>query len=617
MFIADLPIAAPVEQVVVVTASRAPQREAETPASVTLIDAARVERLGEPLLSSLLRLVPSASLSISGPAGSQSQVRIRGAEANHTLLFVDGIRANDPAGGNEPRFELLSAELGDLVEVVRGPQSALWGSEALGGVVAIRSAPQTGFSGVAEGGSRGFHRLSGRAGARSEALTAGIAAGVQGSDGINAFAGGPGDRDGYRNRTIRGSIAWRPSAGLELGAAAFGIDARSEFDGFDPLTFTRADTLDESRNRLAAGRLSARLEQGGWVLSTGVSHLVSRNRNLLDDAEQNQTRASRTVGQAQVERGFTTGIIKHQLIGAVEAIREEFRARDVAFGGFTNQDQDRSQAAFTAEWRAEGGPVVTDVSIRHDSFNRFKDETSIRGSALVRLGGGFAFAASYGEGIAQPTFFDLYGFFPGSFVGNPNLRPEQSRGVEASVRYASDRVSLAATVYRQRLRGEIIDVFNAATFTSTTANAEGRSTREGVELEGRLAVSPALRLTAHYAYLDASERTDPLGRAVKELRRPRHSGSITADGVRGRLSYGAAISYTGVRTDRDFDLFPAPIVRLGSYWLGSARMAYRLTEQVELFGRVSNTFDEQARDVVGYRTEGRSAYAGLRLGLGR
>ena len=122
---------------IVITTSRASEREAQTPASVTVIDQKRIERLGEPLLSSLLRLVPSSAVSVSGPAGSLTEVRLRGAEANHTLLFVDGIKINDPASGDIPRFELLNADLASRIEIVRGPQSALWGSDGIGGVVAV------------------------------------------------------------------------------------------------------------------------------------------------------------------------------------------------------------------------------------------------------------------------------------------------------------------------------------------------------------------------------------------------------------------------------------------------------------------------------------------------
>src|SRR5436309_5552122 len=146
---------------IVITASRAPEQEARTPASVPIVDKKRVGRLGHPLVPSLLRLSPSIAVATSGPAGSLTEVRIRGAEANHTLLFVDGIKINDPASGDIPRFELLNADLASRIEVVRGPQSALWGSEAVGGVIAINGVPDApGASAAAEGGSFGFARAT-------------------------------------------------------------------------------------------------------------------------------------------------------------------------------------------------------------------------------------------------------------------------------------------------------------------------------------------------------------------------------------------------------------------------------------------------------------------------
>ncbi|MES2146354.1 MAG: TonB-dependent receptor plug domain-containing protein, partial [Pseudomonadota bacterium] len=145
---------------IVITASRAPQTETETAASVTLIDRQRLERLGEPMVPALVRLTPSAAVTSIGPAGSLSEVRIRGAEANHTLLFIDGIRANDPAAGDTPRFELLNSDLVSRVEVVRGPQSALWGADAIGGVIAIDGTDAPGLAASSEAGSFGFRRAS-------------------------------------------------------------------------------------------------------------------------------------------------------------------------------------------------------------------------------------------------------------------------------------------------------------------------------------------------------------------------------------------------------------------------------------------------------------------------
>src|ERR1051325_1985053 len=146
---------------IVITASRAPEDEAKTPASVTIFDQQRIEPLNDPIISALIRLTPSAAVATSGPAGALTEIRIRGAEANHTLLFVDGIKIDDPASGDTPRYEILNADLASRIEVVRGPQSALWGSEAIGGVIAVNGIDDApGYVASAEGGSFGFRRAS-------------------------------------------------------------------------------------------------------------------------------------------------------------------------------------------------------------------------------------------------------------------------------------------------------------------------------------------------------------------------------------------------------------------------------------------------------------------------
>jgi vitamin B12 transporter len=598
---------------IVVTASRAEVKPGNTPASVSIVDADRIERIGAPQVSDFLRLLPSVSVGVSGPAGSLTQVRIRGAEANHTLLFVEGIRANDPAAGNEARFELLDADLASRIEVVRGPQSALWGSEAIGGVVAV-SGPPPGSGGTrafAEGGSHATWRGAARTtlGDADQGISIGVAG--QRSDGIDSFDG-HGDKDGYWNLGLRASGRYRITSGLLVGASGFAFNGRSEFDGSDPFTFLHADTQDETRNKLAAGRLFAELGDHETHYATASASLLgSTNRNELDGDFLNKTEARRrTLG---LEGGTRFG--KHRLIAALESERETFEARDTAFGGFTNQDRSRHHDSLTVEWRGEDlGPIDASLAVRQDIFSRFKDATTFRTSIKADVSSSVAIAINYGEGIAQPTFFDLYGFFPGSFFGNPGLKPESSRGGEISLRYSGRQFGAAITYYRQRLKDEIATIF-LPNFTATAINAGGKSKRQGIELEAAYRPSDAIRVTATYAWLDATE-PNVSSHQLKEPRRPKHSGSIALDGVNGRLTYGAAIAYTGERTDTNFDVFPAQLVRLDPYWLASARIAYRLTDQLEAHLRVANAFDDRYQDVFGYRTEGRSIHAGLRVAIG-
>lgn len=599
---------------ITVTAERAPEQAQDTPASVSVIDEARIEHLGEPLVSSLLRLTPSVAVATSGTAGSFTEVRIRGAETNHTLLFIDGIRANDPATGNQPRFDLLNADIASRIEVARGPQSALWGSEAVGGVVAVNgtAADQTGVEGELEAGSFAFRRGAGSAALVSDRANAALAIGFQRATGIDAFDG-TGDRDGYRNLSARFRGTFEAAPALQLGLSAFGTTARSEFDGYNPAPpFQHMDTLDSTRNRLAAGRAWAAYgnPDDRWSGRLGVSLLGSRNRNLLDGDEINRTSGRRASLDSQLQGHLETGKVEHRLIFAFDHESERFHARDV--GGFNDQDRSRAHQAFTAEWRAESGPLVGDLAVRRDVFSRFEDATTVRASLLARLGGGWSVTGSYGEGIAQPTFFDLYGYSPAFFVGNPDLKPESSRGFEGSIRYRRGAFSASLTAYRQRLHDEIVDIYDFSTGLSSTANRGQTSRRAGIEAQLGWALLERLRLTGTYAYLDATEPNDS-GLQVREARRPKHSGSVTADGQLDRLSYGVSIAYTGERRDTDFETFPFRSVRLGAYWLAGARLSYQVVSGVELFARAANAFDADYQDALGYRTEGRSVYAGVRI----
>jgi vitamin B12 transporter len=598
---------------IVVTASRVPEKREETAASVDIIGSREIARLGHPLIQDFLRLTPSSAVSSSGPMGTFTQIRIRGAEANHTLLFIDGIKANDLSFGDEPRFELLNADLASRIEVLRGPQSALWGSQAIGGVVAVDGSDgaSTGYSAFAEGGSFGFLRSSAAASLASGNTHFAGALGWQRATGID-LSGTGSDRDGYHNLSARAVASWEVSPGVTLGINGFTLNGYSEFDGNDPFTFLHTQDL-ATRFGMAAGRLWSRFgsTQNGLGGSLSASILNMRNHNLFQGSEISQTTGNRLTVSGQAQYGFAAGSVHNELIAAGEYEDELFKARDSAFGGLSNQDNHRRHGAVTGEWKGDVGGLRADVALRRDFFSGFEDATTLRASLLGTLGGGFSASGSYAEGIAPPTLTELFGFFPGSFVGNASLKPESSRGFEVSVRYRHGTLNAALTAYRQRLHDEIATIFNAD-LTSTSINRIGESRRAGAEAEVEWNFTDNLHVSANYTFLKASE-LDGSGRQVAEIRRPRHSGSVELDGTSHKLNYGASIAYVGTHTDMDFDLFPAPTVRLGSYWLVGARVAYEIRPGVELFARGANLLNQEYQDVLRYHTEGRAIYTGLRV----
>jgi vitamin B12 transporter len=401
---------------------------------------------------------------------------------------------------------------------------------------------------------------------------------------------------------------------VRLGIAALALTGESQFDGYDPVTFVHTDTRDNSRNELGAASIWADVGSptSPWAARISASLLGSADRNYLASEPVNRTTGTRRTIEAQVERRFSTGQVQHELIVAADTEHETFHARDTAYGGATDQDRNRDHDALTAEWRASLTGVTTDLAIRRDMFNRFADASSIRASALARLGGGFALAGSYAQGIAQPTFFDLYGFFPGNFVGNPSLKPESSRGFETSLRYRRAAFEASLTAYKQRLYDEIVDVTDPASFLQTTVNRHGTSYRSGVEAEAAWHLGEKLRIAVNYAFLHATQ-PDQLGQNQEtELRRPKHSGSVEADGASGKWLYGGSIAYVGTHLDTA-DNYPFGLVRLHSYWLASARVGYQVRQGLEAYVRGSNLFNAHYEDSAGYRTEGFGLFAGVRI----
>jgi vitamin B12 transporter len=486
----------------------------------------------------------------------------------------------------------------------------LWGSEAIGGVIAVNGLDDApGYGANLEGGSFGLIRANASGSLINDRESLSGAVGFQRATGINSVDG-PGDKDGYHNLSGRVRGSWRPTRNVEIGASALALSGTTEFDGFDLFTGAHTDTLDSSRNRLTAGRIWAAMgtDATPWRGQIASTLLGSSNKNDLDDVEQNRTRGERRNHSAQLERLFATGAVTHRVILAADTEREEFHARDTAFGGFTNQDRTRRHDSLTAEWRADAKSITGDVAVRRDFFNRFKDATSVRALLLGKLGGGFSLAGSYAEGIAQPTFFDLYGFFPGNFVGNPDLKPESSRGFEVSLRYRRGQIGASLTGYRQRLQDEIV---NNATFTSVLNSSEV-SERAGFEATVDWKPMDELRLSANYAYLKSTQ-PDPLsGNQVTEARRPKHSASLAFDGSSHHLTYGASVAYVGKHWDNR-DVFPFDRLALGSYWLADARVAYAVRPGIEVFARGANLLNQHYQDVFTYRTEPRAIYAGLRL----
>ena len=253
------------------------------------------------------------------------------------------------------------------------------------------------------------------------------------------------------------------------------------------------------------------------------------------------------------------------------------------------------------------------LSLRSDNNSDFDDSLTGRASLSWAMNDRTTLRANIGTGQKTPTFIERFGFFPGQFVGNPDLKPERTTSYDIGInRRIFSAVSMQLAVFKQDIEDEIDGfVFDPDTFLFTADNLATTSKRSGVELSAGWDVSDQLNLDMNYTYTDASENGAP------ELRRPRHSGSIQAgfNFLEERARITLAADYGGTRQDIFFPPWPDPseVVTLRNYWLLDLTAQYDVTESMKLFVRAKNLLDTEYEQVYGYRTQGRAAYAGIQV----
>lgn len=610
---------------IIVTGARTPLTVNQLGSALTVITRDEIERREARRVTDLLRSVPGFSVSHTGVAGSQAQVRVRGAEANHILVLIDGIRANDPATGDEFRWEYLSTGNIERVEIIRGPQSSLWGSDAVAAVVHIITRSDksgSSFDGYAEGGSFSTANagLNGAIGGDRWSINGGIENLT--TDGSNISRIGD-EKDDSDLTTIELGATLAASDAVSF---KFGIRAVDAYSQFDPVDYSVTGLPVDGDLATDTSNLYARASVDLQAAASTVSHHLtlgyfdSDNRNLIDQVEDSGSGSDRlTVGyQADVKLG------ENVLSLALEHEKTEFEQSGAIVFGDPNQKQKMDVGSVVVEYQGLSLDRLSwIVSARFDDNSDFDNALNGRISTAYQLSDTTTLRASIGTGQKNPTFTERYGFFPGQFVGNPALKPETSTSYDIGIDqgFSDDSVLLQLSLFRQDLKDEINGfVFDPVTFLSTAENMPGKSKRSGVELATRWTVSDTIGLGAHYTYTDSTEQ-DFLGNDVRELRRPKHSGGVSMDfrAANERFSTSLNADYGGTRTDIFFPPWPDPseIVTLGNYWLVDVALQYKATESVTVFAKGSNLLDEDYEQVFGFRTPGRAGFVGARVNFGR
>lgn len=610
---------------IVVLGSFSPRTRGSSGGAVTRLSALDLADRGSTAVADVLREVPGIAVNRSGPVGAVTQVRIRGAEGNHTLVLIDGIEANDPAGAAEFDFANMSGWGLEALEVLRGPQSSLYGSEAIGGVVHLATpdpAPGLEASGQASAGSFGTAHYAARIEGGTEQLRGFVSASRFTTDGVSASAIESED-DGYENTSLSGKVVAELSDVVTARVVLRHHDNASDTDSQDfafPETPTQGLVVDsfghvETTQFYGLAEIEASLLDGRWLHRASYGVTRSESEFFDDHDLTNASRGERRKLHYDTSYRFGNAAVRHILTLALQQEELEYDSRFLGFAG-ADQEQQDDQLSIIGEYGFMLGRVgALDFSVRRDENDRFRNTTTYRASGSYLFEAlGARVHGSLGTGITNPTFLELFGFFPDSFIGNPDLKPERSTSWDIGVELAilGGRGLLDITYFDAELTDEIVTLF-LPTFESTVDNERGESERSGVELSGSLQLDDTWMLRGSYTYLDA---TDPDGDT--EVRRPRHSGSVTATGsfLDGRLRASLSALRNGEQEDLEFvSATPATRVDLDGYTLLGVLIAYRVTDSVEVFVQGENLLDEDYTEVFGYRSPGASAQVGVRASL--
>lgn len=576
--------------------------------SITVLDQADLAVRDTPFLVDQLRTVPGIAVSRAGAVGGLTQVRIRGAEANQTLFLVDGIEVSDPITA-ETDFGLWAGLDAGRVEVLRGEQSALYGSEAIGGVINVVTNKDPGFAALAEVGSRGSWRLDGRAGLSFENdgyLVISTGNSITGGTDTSGL-GGETDGSQQYSGSVRAGVTlsgWQLASLLRYSDNSADFDEDTDFDGL----LNNTGAVSNSEQFTVGGSIS------GDAL--GFNHLLRTSYHLTERATEGSTFDNVTDGD-RFEVAYSpsyilgTGGATHTFSGLIEYEATDFERRDgpTVFGD-PNQSAGFNTLGLAAEYRLDFGSADLNGSVRFD-----ENDGLFQDAVTWRIGGAYDFAqiggrvrASIGEGVTNPTFTELFGFFPGTFVGNPDLLPETSLGWEIGWDQTLGPLTASLTYFSAELENEIFTAFDAS-FNSTSQNQIGDSQREGIEFGANWQVTEQLRVTGQATWTDSDNN---LG--IGEIRIPDWTGSLSASWQsEAGWRAGIGLDLVGEQNDTNFGTFPATPVELQTYALLSASLDVPVTDRMSITFRGENLADSAAQDIFGFNRTGAAGFIGIRL----
>ena len=579
----------------VLTATRTPAALTTTGTAVDSLSAAELARMQLTSLTAALAGIPGAPSSASGAPGATTSLFLRGANSNQTLFLVDGIRANDPNTDYQVTFGGACLGACDSLEVSHGPQSTLYGGEAVGGVVSIHGQRGTGAAHSVvslEAGS--FGTIQGAASTQAGDDQSGYTASLAGGHTDNERVNNKFDRTSFVLRldrklsarvavgaTWRGFIGVYGSPGAAIGYGANDPDNQERENNQLATVFAEFTPSPEFSHKVVLGGQDRRYESFDGTSAT----VVKNTRGVLD------------------WQGTWVADAHHQITGGLTA--EINHTSNSGFGKINERQQ--LLALFIQDQWTPVEHIYLTAGLRNDDFDTFGRATTGRATAAwLSADSRWKLRSSYGTGFRSPSFLDLYGQDT-YYVGNPNLKPEKARGWDAGVDYffPDKQGMLSATWFDTRCTNLV--AYDFAVYPGTVKNI-GQARTQGLEFTGKFILPGTVNVRLAYTYLEA----DDLTAGTRLLRRPRQSGSLDLWRDFGHgVSSGAGLVFVSDRLDVDAATFATvrgedySVVRLYGAWQVSPRLAVK--------ARIENLLNEKYEQVNGYPQLGFGAFAGVEL----
>jgi vitamin B12 transporter len=618
---------------IIVTATTTPIEKVRSGASVEVLgEGARVGDNGDFQLNDALQRLPGVNAQQNGPPGAVTSVRIRGAGGRYNAVYIDGIKVNDPSStsGQYGSFGGLPVNGLNRVEVLKGSQSALYGSAAVAGVINLFTLPDPdGPEGIQQQSEfllGSYDTLAGSYTYRQNRGDLSLSFGLSHaqSDGFSAGDENLGntEADGYRSNRLSFGLAYQASDAVRLGLNGFFSTGRSEFDegtGGGPVDGTPGDERGERTER--GLRVFTEIDNGGaWTHEVSLSYYnVDRSQSSLTVAPGSfDPFISQFEGERQRLDWQSSVTVNAQLSLSFGADYEKLISEDTSIPGGSARTSNRG--VFAEAIYSPRSDLDVIAALRHDDNSQFGNATTGKLALSYRPTDALTLRGLVATGFRAPVPSELYAEFPDPlypYFGNPNLVPEESESIELGLDWELSRnTTISTTAFHMGIDNLVqfapcpvtIDFTrfscDPGTF-STVENVTGRTTLQGFELKAEQRVSEKLNTTLAYTYLDAATADGSRlpGRAEHEL----------FLNVEAALSDRVAsqISVTHV-ADRALDTSVRPAQAMANYTVVDLGIDYALSNSASAYLTVNNAFDEQYQQVAGFGTAGRSLYVGLR-----